>query len=109
LYAPLDRTFPTVTGSYVDPDARIALMVDEAGLDDAIRALVRIGLDEVWSWAPPSLLAELAGSGHPLARIPEIDMTDVDAWREDGGSVVVDVRRGSEFREGHVPGALNHP
>ena len=106
-YAPLDRTFPTVTGSYLDPDARIHLLVDEDRVDEAVRSLIRIGLDRVEGWAPPSVLEAWRRSGRVLAATEEIDVADMEGRSGPGGATVLDVRRLSEYREGHFPGALN--
>src|SRR5690606_18358725 len=48
LYAPLDRTFNTVVGSLVqDESTALVLVVEESGLEEAVRDLVRIGYDRV--------------------------------------------------------------
>ena len=51
LYAPLDRSFPTVAGSYVEPDQQLLMVADPHEIDTAVRLLVRIGLDRVVGYA----------------------------------------------------------
>lgn len=52
------------------------------------------------------LAAGCAGSGAGYASIsPEAAKARMDR----GGAVVLDVREPSEYREGHVPGAVNFP
>ena len=103
IYAPLDKTFPTITGSYIEPNVPIYLVLDrEEDVDFAVRNLVRIGLDKVIAYALPSVTNEL-----PTASIEEIDIMELDRMRNLPGVSVLDVRRESEFREGHVPGAHN--
>ena len=103
IYAPLDKTFPTITGSYIEPNVPIYLVMDrEEDVDFAVRNLVRIGLDKVIAYALPSVTNEL-----PTASIEEIDIMELDHMRNLPGTSVLDVRKESEFREGHVPGAQN--
>ena len=107
LFAPLDETFPTVTGSYVDPDAEIILIIAEEDVEEAVRNLVRVGLDRVEGFAPPEAMSGPESTERGLDRIEEIDIEGLEARRRDPSSTILDVRHASEFTEGHVPGALN--
>ncbi|MEM7353347.1 MAG: MBL fold metallo-hydrolase, partial [Acidobacteriota bacterium] len=53
LYAPYDRSFPTIVGSYVRPEEAVVLVIDEAQVEAAIRDLVRIGFDRVGGFITP--------------------------------------------------------
>ena len=65
--------------------------------------LVRIGLDRVVAFVPTAALSE-----HPeLRSIDVIDMAELSRRIEGDGAQPLDVRRATEFAEGHVPGALN--
>ncbi|MDT0632597.1 rhodanese-like domain-containing protein [Rubrivirga sp. S365] len=106
LYAPLGSTFSTVVGSYVtDPETPLVLVVPEGGVGEAVRALVRIGLDRVVAYATYETLAAYAHGGGDTAAIPEVDFEAV-AGRA-GGAAVLDVRRQAEVDAGHVPGAAH--
>ena len=109
LRAPLDKTFPTITGSYLDPDLPIHLVVPEAQVEEAVRDLVRIGLDRVEGWAPPETLEAWMAAGGAIARIEETDTLAMEERRHGPDVAVLDVRKLGEFREGHVPGALHVP
>ncbi|HSR41841.1 MAG TPA: MBL fold metallo-hydrolase, partial [Longimicrobiales bacterium] len=61
LYASLEEDFATVAGSYLDPDRPVVLVVDEADRDEAVRTLVRVGIDRIEGWATPGSLDALAG------------------------------------------------
>lgn len=98
IYAPLNKSFPTIAGSYVEAGTPIYLLVETEQLAAAVRQLVRIGLDDVAGHAPPSVLAEV---GVELAAIEIIDFARADC------GIMLDVRRLAEFEAGHVPGALN--
>jgi hydroxyacylglutathione hydrolase len=107
LYAPLDKTFPTVTGSYLGPALPVYLLVDEARLEEAIRTLVRIGIDRIEGWCTLDALAQAAELGAEMASLDEIDISDIEEVRTRQRALVLDVRRLSEHVEGGVPGSLH--
>ena len=107
LYAPLGASFSTVVGSYVtDTDTPLVLVLPEARVDEAVRALVRIGLDRVTAYATYEALAEHVQGGGAAASIPEVSF---EAVAERHGEPVLDVRRRPEVEAGHVPGAAWAP
>ena len=108
VYAPLNKAFPVVTGSYLEPDQPIALLCPESDVDEAVRSLVRIGLDRIVGWAPPAALNEYEAAGRTLASTEVVDLAEVRRrCRRDAGVCVLDVRRASEYANGHVEGAVN--
>jgi hydroxyacylglutathione hydrolase len=109
IYAPLDKTFPTVSGSYIDPALPIYLIVEDSRLDEAVRSLVRIGLDRVEGWAPPDSVDEGTPSDgdEATSTIEEIALASIVSRAEADDALILDVRRRSEYRSGHVPGAVN--
>ena len=104
IYAPLDKSFPTIAGSYVEPGTPIYLVIDTDRVAAAVRRLVRIGLDEVVGHAPPSALAE---AGVELAATEIVDLETGQRPRSGRSAAPLDVRRLAEFESGHVPGAVN--
>lgn len=40
---------------------------------------------------------------------PEVDLAELDALLKDGSIRILDVREDSEFRSGHLPGAIGIP
>lgn len=109
LFAPLNKSFPTIAGSYVRPEHRIVLIAEAEQVDEAVRCLVRVGLDTVAGFAPPATLEALAAQGADLASTKVIDFDALEDRRGDAGAHVLDVRSGSEYRAGHVPGAQHLP
>jgi len=105
----LDYQFCSIAGSYVEEGTPIYLIVDEARLEEAVRALVRVGLDTIVGYITPGTLAEFARSGGRLGRTETIDMAQMEARRTSGEARVLDVRGGAEFELGHVPGAIHVP
>ncbi len=104
LYAPFNKAFNTVVGSYVEADMPIYLIIDDEHVEAAVRDLVRIGLDHVVGYVRPKQLAKYARRGGKLHTIPQIDVKDLP---DPKNHTVLDVRKQSEFEEGHVPGAFN--
>jgi hydroxyacylglutathione hydrolase len=108
LYAPFDKQFNTVAGSYVtDVEAPVILIIGEADVEEAVRDLVRIGLDRVVAYATPETFAAYAGAGGATAQIDEVRFEEVVAHRADPGVAVLDVRRAAEYAAGHMPEAVN--
>lgn len=107
IYAPLNKSFPTVTGCYVDPSWRIVLVCREDEVEEAVRDLVRIGLDRVTGWTPSEELAAFEAAGGALASIEVIDFDEVGRRLPDPEVQVLDVRRATEFAAACIDGAAN--
>ena len=107
IYAPLNKSFPTVTGCYVDPSWRIVLVCREDEVEEAVRDLVRIGLDRVTGWAPSEELGAFEAAGGALASIEVIDFDEVGRRLPDPEVQVLDVRRATEFAAACIDGAAN--
>ena len=107
ICADLDHQFCTVAGSYVDDNIPVYLIVDHTRLDEAVRALVRVGLDTVAGYIPPDTLSAFVSGGGSLVRTESIDLAEMELRRVRGQARVLDVRSAAEFEAGHVPGAVN--
>ena len=105
LWASLDEDFAAVAGSYLDPERPVALIVEDGDRSEAVRSLVRVGVDRIEGWAPAEALE---ASGVPLAAIRSVPVRELNALRE-AGAAVVDVRGTSEHASGHVPGSVLAP
>ena len=99
LFTPISGgRLPIAAGSYVNEDARILLAVEhESEVDEAVRQLIRIGLDRIEGWIP---VDEALAQGGFTESYPRIASSALPA-----DSVVLDVRRADEFAAGHVRGA----
>jgi hydroxyacylglutathione hydrolase len=109
ILAELDYQFCSIAGSYVEEGTPIYLLVDQSRLEEAVRALVRVGLDHVVGYITPETLAEFARRGGALRSTETIDMKEMEYRRVAGGASVLDVRTLSEFDAAHVPGAIHVP
>ena len=111
IYIPLTKSFCTAAGSViVDRTAPITLILDEDLLDAAVRCLVRIGFDNIRGFAGYDTLEQHFAEGGDAASIPAIDFAEAARLASadgEAGAHVVDVRYGSEYAAGHVPGAIN--
>ena len=104
LYAPLDKTFPATVGSYVAADQGVVLVCESREVEEAVRSLIRIGIDRVLHFVSPAALKDrLLQPWLTSTRV--IDFKELKRL---GTQVrVLDVRGASEFNTGHWPGALN--
>jgi hydroxyacylglutathione hydrolase len=109
LLTELDYQFCSIAGSYVPEGMAVYLVVEQARLDEAVRALIRVGLDRIVGYITPETLARYGRESGALRGIRTIDMATLEAERVEGRAHVLDVRGATEFEAGHVPGALHVP
>ncbi len=107
LSFPLTKAFNTDAGSMVREDEDIYLVIEPSRLEEAVRDLVRVGLDRIRGWYPAGEVDAISAAGVKLAAIREIDVTAAREMVRQQRVNVLDVRRASEFAEGHVPHATN--
>ncbi len=107
LFAPMPGgKLSIVAGSYVDENAVIVLLVNEASeVDEAVRQLVRIGLDKVRGWIPVREALAIPGLTSTQESITTAGLAEALATHPD--AMVLDVRGAGEFAESHVVGAKN--
>lgn len=105
LFAPLSGgKLPVSAGSYVEEKVRLLLVAEEAQIEEAVRQLVRIGLDDVAAWIPVSE----AAAGEWTSAVPRISTAGLaQALADHDHAIVLDVRGADEFAIGHVEGAIN--
>ena len=109
LRDPLDRTFNTIAASYASDDQDIYVVASAAQVNDAVRALVRVGLDRIIGFIEPATIKAYASSGGKLESTPEVDINGAKEVIA-SGALVLDVRRkADEFDHSHIPGAVNIP
>ena len=112
LFAPLaGGKLPIVAGSYVDENAAIILVVNDASeVDEAVRQLVRIGLDKVEAWIPASeALTEHLENDDLTAGVKRITTAELAGALAAHPGAVLDVRSTGEYAESHVRGSKHIP
>ncbi len=107
ILAEMDYQFVNIAGSFIAEGVPVYLIVEEDRLDEAVRSLIRIGIDDIRGWLTPAEFAGYAAAGGTLASIPSIDMAELERRRVAGGVTVLDVRGKVDYDHWHIPGALN--
>lgn len=108
ILAPFDTSFCTTVGSYVEPGLPIYLIIDEADVEEAVRCLVRIGLDEVEAFITPKEARSYFESDQ-AASTATTDFDEIFRRMHDPAVQILDVRSRSEYEQEHLPGALHIP
>ena len=106
LFHPFDNSFLADVGSMVQENEPIYLIAEPGAIEEIVRALVRIGYDDIRGYVEPSRFSQyVAGARLPATRELSVDqaapLTDSPEW------FVLDVRRAAEFAESHIEGAHN--
>jgi hydroxyacylglutathione hydrolase len=107
LSLPLIKSFNTDAGSLIGPEEPMVLVIDPDRLDEAVRDLIRIGLDRIEGWVDAAELSDYEDDAHALAATTEVDVAHAAAMIESGEVSVLDVRRKTEYHDGHIDGATN--
>jgi len=107
LYVPFDKAFNSVAGSFVAENTPIYLIIDPVHVAQAVRDLVRVGLDRIVAYAPPEALASYVDEGGCLAVIEEVTFDAMDDFCTREDVMILDVRGKAEYAEVHVPRAKN--
>lgn len=109
LNIPFNRSFPTYAGSILPFDRDIHFIVDTrspAALDDAIRALVMIGLERITGYTSTD---DIDGTSSARLRTPQMNVARLAEHIEHHDVHVLDVRGKSEWDAGHIAGAQHIP
>ncbi|MFT3685271.1 MAG: hypothetical protein QM783_10160 [Phycisphaerales bacterium] len=72
----------------VGEDEQVYLIVEPAKLDEAVRALIRVGVDRLEGWFDATKVADLAAAGVPLETTDEVTVAEAQgliAAGEEGG------------------------
>jgi hydroxyacylglutathione hydrolase len=107
LHLPLNNTFNTDAGSLIGEEEVIHLIIEPSRVDEAVRDLIRVGLDDLRGWYDASKLDAFVASGGHLVTTPEVTPDEAHTLLEKKQPFVLDVRRKTEFAEGHIAGATN--
>lgn len=109
IFSPLDKQFNTTAGSYVDESWPVYLIIDKDDLEDAVRDLINVGLDDIRGYIQVRDYEEWLDKHQAAISIPHLFFDkEGDALLSDD-AYILDVRKASEFAEGHLDGAHNIP
>lgn len=100
-----NKAFSTWTGWLVDYDVPYVVIAEQSQLDDVVRKLLRIGLDNIAGWYPN--VTDFADQGVDLQTTTQIDTEALASRLGEEGLTVIDVRGIGEHEAGHIPGSWN--
>ncbi len=112
LTIPYSRAFSTYAGSVVPFGTPVYLLTDsrtEGAIRKAVRDLALIGYETVVGIFGEDALDAWARSTVPMTYTTVVTATEAARDVEDGTAVLVDVRKSSEWAEGHVGAAMLVP
>jgi hydroxyacylglutathione hydrolase len=109
LSVPLGKSFLTWAGSVLPYDRDFWLVVEEECAAETVRDLALIGLERVAGVLRPEAVDRWVSAHGPAAHIAPLAPEQLEAAATTGTVEVVDVRNGSEYEAGHLPGAVNLP
>ncbi|MCA9296682.1 MAG: hypothetical protein KC983_09190, partial [Phycisphaerales bacterium] len=107
LWLPLTKSFNSDAGSFITGDDDIYLIIAPGDVEEAVRDLIRIGLDRIKGWFDASELEQYEQAGGRLVPMAEVDVEAARELIEASTTEVLDVRRATEFAEGRIAGAHN--
>ena len=98
-----NNSFATWAGWYLTYEEPFILLAEEEKLDDLVRKLMRIGLDNVMGYVPST--EEFVKEGGRLETVPVIDIDRLKTLMSEPGVQLVDLRGATEYKSGHIQGA----
>lgn len=107
LFLPLNNSFNTDAGSLIDEHEQIVLIVEPGRVEEAVRDLIRVGLDNIAGWFDANRMEAFKAGGGRLVTIDEKSVEEARVLLDTSKPFVLDVRRAAEFKEGHIAGAMN--
>jgi hydroxyacylglutathione hydrolase len=112
LNVPLGNSFTTWAGSVLPYDRPFYLIVDDvtgAAMDEVIRDLAMIGLDDVAGCFGPDVVQAWIDTDRAAQGVPEVAPEQLEELMRLDAVELIDVRNSSEWEAGRVPGARNFP
>lgn len=107
LWLSLGKSFSTDAGSMIGEDEAMVLIVEPGRVDEAVRNLIRVGLDRFDGWFDAADMPKYEAAGGKLMQMPEVTVSAARTMLETTRPFVLDVRRASEFAESRIRGAVN--
>jgi hydroxyacylglutathione hydrolase len=109
---PLGRSFTTWAGSVLPYDQDFFLIVEDSSggaVEEVVRDLAMIGLDRVAGCFSAAVVQTWIDTNRAGQGVPEVSATQLESLLATEAVEVLDVRNGSEWEAGHIPGSHNFP
>jgi hydroxyacylglutathione hydrolase len=98
-----NNSFATWAGWYLTYEEPFILLAEEGQLDDLVRKLMRIGLDNIMGYVPST--DEYVKTGGRLDTVSVIDLDTLKTMMSEPDVQLVDLRGATEYKSGHIKGA----
>lgn len=105
LNIPNDNSFSTWMGWFLNYEEYFVLIAASDEIEELTRKLMRIGMDNIQGYITPEQLADFEKGN--LQSYESVDKTIVEEKISEENVQLVDIRRQSEYKEGHIDGAVN--
>jgi hydroxyacylglutathione hydrolase len=112
LNVPLGNSFTTWAGSVLPYDRSFYVIVEDAAgrvLDDVVRDLSMIGLDDVAGCFDADVVRTWVETDRAAQGVPDVAPAQLEELMRLDAVELIDVRNSSEWNAGHVPGSRNVP
>jgi hydroxyacylglutathione hydrolase len=110
---PVNRSFTTWAGALLSYDRDLYLILDRKDRDRLVDQLTRdlagIGLERVAGYFGLDVIDAWPRRQGPLQNIASLTLAEFARLSGQNGAVVVDVRGGEEWSDGHIPAAVHLP
>ncbi len=103
------KGYLTTAGWLISYDEPFGLIVDAEKMEQTVKDLRLIGLDDVYGYWTPDVIEAWSHSGHKLGSTPLVNARVVENALAGGTATVLDVRGTGEYLAGHIPGAQSLP
>jgi len=105
----LGGQFALWAGSLIPLNAAIVIIADtHPQVDESVVRLARVGIENVKGYLSGGMQA-WCDEGRETVQIPQITVDELSNRIDDQDLQIVDVRRTTEYKNGHVPHAVNVP
>ncbi|HUP48110.1 MAG TPA: MBL fold metallo-hydrolase [Thermoanaerobaculia bacterium] len=106
----LGGQYASWAGTLIESDAEVLLVTDgDDRVEEAAMRLARVGLENAQAYLSGGIVS-WCDAGLPLTTVAQISVGELRTMMEAVPALqVIDVRRPGEYRDGHVPGAVNIP
>lgn len=105
INVPLDGQFTDWAGWFLDYDEPFHLIVDGENVEEAIRDLTYIGIDNAASYVETSVIDSWQAKNKPLQSYMQLTPSEAAEKVKQGAVNVLDVRNKLDWQEGHIPGS----
>lgn len=105
LNIPNDNTFSTWMGWFLNYEEYFVLIAPSDEIEDLTRKLMRIGMDNIHGYVTPMQLSDFEKGN--FKSYQSLDKAMVEERMSDVEVQIIDIRGESEYKEGHIDGAVN--